>query len=447
MASIRKYKEWLEPIRRRFSPLMFRELLRFLRVYHFLFRGNKKKELVSLRVQTRVGVQHLYRVYANPKRTVWTTMFVPSEILFAMGLYPFCLEIGAALFAGLGQSSRGLMEAESYGVPTDICTFHRSAIGHTFRDLFPKNILQVATTTLCDNNTKTMKICESVSGKETIVIDVPYEADDYSVQYLAKQLEDFVRRLEEITGRKMERASLEEAIDYANQMREKMLEINALRKDPLCPLPGSRALGFMFPAYLLIGSKLSVEFFSALAAELREKMEESKRKENHTDKKDLIRILWLELKPYFTVDFLTKLEEEQGVKIVFEETNYVYWDKLDPQRPYESLAKKLITSHYNGPLERRIEVTRKLAREYQVDGVVVFSSWGCRRNNAAVPTLKRELNKIGYPLLSLDGDCIDDHNYMPGQFSTRIEGFLEMLRGRKASASLPQREICEAGVR
>jgi benzoyl-CoA reductase/2-hydroxyglutaryl-CoA dehydratase subunit BcrC/BadD/HgdB len=176
-------------------------------------------------------------------------------------------------------------------------------------------------------------------------------------------------------------------------------------------------------------------------------MEESKRKENHTDKKDLIRILWLELKPYFTVDFLTKLEEEQGVKIVFEETNYVYWDKLDPQRPYESLAKKLITSHYNGPLERRIEVTRKLAREYQVDGVVVFSSWGCRRNNAAVPTLKRELNKIGYPLLSLDGDCIDDHNYMPGQFSTRIEGFLEMLRGRKASASLPQREICEAGVR
>lgn len=446
MTSIRKYKEWLIPLRRRFSPMLFRELLRFLRVYSFFFRGNKKKELVSLRVQTRVGVKHLYKVYANPKRTVWTTMFVPSEMLFAMGLYPFCLEIGAALFAGLGQSSKGLMEAESYGVPTDICTFHRSAIGHTFRDLFPKNILQVATTTLCDNNTKTMKICESVSGKETIVIDVPYEADDYSVQYLAKQLEDFARRLEEISGRKMEQAALAKAIDYANQTREKMIEINELRKDPFCPLPGSNALGFMFPAYLLIGSKLSVEFFSALAAELREKTEENKKNGGPSPRKDLIRILWLELKPYFKVDFLTKLEQEQGVRIVFEETNYVYWDKLDPQRPYESLAKKLITSHYNGPLERRIEITRKLAREYQVDGVVVFSSWGCRRNNAAVPTLKRELNKIGYPLLSLDGDCIDDHNYMPGQFSTRIEGFLEMLRGRKTSENLPQPEICEVGA-
>lgn len=444
MKSIRKFKEWAEPFLRRISPILFTELLLFLRVYYFFCRGNKKKELVSLHVQSRVGVKHLHQTFTHPKRTVWTTMFVPSEILFALGLYPFCLEIGAALFAGIGQSSQGLLVAESYGVPTDICTFHRSAIGHTFRNLFPKNILQVATTTLCDNNTKTMKICESVTGKETIVIDVPYEADDYSVQYLTKQLEDFTLRLEKVTGRKMDQAAFAKAIEYSNQTREKMLEINELRKDPDCPLQGSNALGFMFPGYLLIGSRLSVDFFSSLATELREKIAENKRNTNGISPKSTIRILWLELKPYFKVDFLTNLEKDQGVKIVFEETNYVYWDKLDPQKPYESLAKKLITSHYNGPLERRIEVTKKLAREYQVDGVVVFSSWGCRRNNAAVPTLKRELNKIGYPLLSLDGDCVDDHNYMPGQFSTRIEGFLEMLRGRKGT--LPQPQAYEASA-
>ncbi|HHT9130620.1 MAG TPA: 2-hydroxyacyl-CoA dehydratase subunit D, partial [Candidatus Brocadiaceae bacterium] len=443
MVSIRKFKAWAEPFLRRISPVLWRELLRCMKVYYFFFRGNKKKEIVSLRLQTRIGVKHLYNTFAHPRRTIWTTMFVPSEILFAMGLYPFCLEIGAALFAGLGQSSQGLLEAESYGVPTDICSFHRSAIGHAFRNKFPKNILQVATTTLCDNNTKTINICETMTGKETIVIDVPYEADDYSVKYLAKQLEDLTKRLEEVTGRKMKQESLEKAIEYSNQARERMLEVNELRKDPLCPLQGSNALGFMFQAYLLIGSKLSAEFFSSLARELREKIEENRRN-NRTPPKDLIRILWLELKPYFEVDFLTKLEKEQGVKIVFEEINYVYWDKLDPQKPYESLARKLIINHYNGPLERRVEVTKRLAREYQVDGAIVFSSWGCRRNNAAVPTLKKELSKIGYPLLSLDGDCVDDHNYMPGQFSTRIEGFLEMLRGRKAT--IPQREMCAVGV-
>ncbi len=438
MSSIRQWKVWRDRLVQYISPRCVKELLRFFRIYYFFCRRNREKDLVSLYIQTGVGAKHLYQTYTNPKRTIWTTMFVPSEILFAMGLYPFCLEIGSALFAGIGQSSRGLLEAESFGVPTDICSFHRSAIGHALRNLFPRNILQAATTTLCDNNTKTIKICETITGKETIVLDVPYEADDYSIRYLAKQLEDFTKRLEVVTGRKMRREAFEKAIEYSNQSREKMIEINELRKDPHSPLQGSNALGFMFPGYLLIGSPLSVKFYSSLAAELREKIAKSKR-ETPMPSKDLIRILWLELKPYFKVDFLTKLERDQGVKIVFEETNYVYWDKLDPNKPYESLARKLITSHYNGPLERRIEVTKKLAREYQVDGVVVFSTWGCRRNNAAVPTLKRELNKIGYPLLSLDGDCVDDHNYMPGQFSTRIEGFLEMLRGRKA-ASIPHHD-------
>ncbi|OHB86430.1 MAG: hypothetical protein A3J73_00315 [Planctomycetes bacterium RIFCSPHIGHO2_02_FULL_38_41] len=443
MTSANKLKEWMSPFLKRSFPRLFKNILLFSKIYQIFFRGSKDKEWDSFHVQTRVGTKHLYNVYAHPDRTIWTTMFVPSEILFAMGLNPFCLEIGAALFAGFGQSARGLIEAESYGVSTDICSFHRSAIGHAFRNMFPKNKLQVATTTLCDNNTKTIKICESITGKETIVLDVPYEADDYSITYLAKQLEDFVKRLEQITGRKIKQDAFEQAIEYSNQTREKILEVNELRKDLHAPLPGSRALGFMFPAFLLIGSKLSLKFFSSLASELRTKITESK-KNNKILPDDHIRILWLELKPYFKVDFLTKLEKEQGVKIAFEETNYIFWDKLDPKNPYESLAKKLITSHYNGPLERRVEVTKKLAKEYNVDGVVVFSTWGCRRNNAAVPTLKRELNKAGFPFLSLDGDCIDDHNYMPGQFSTRIEGFLEMIRGRKASEL--RRDTCAVGI-
>lgn len=364
-------------------------------------------------------------------------MFVPSEILFAMGLYPFCLEIGAALFAGIGQSSLGLIEADSQGVSTDVCTFHRAAIGHAYRNVFPRNILQVATTTLCDNNTKTAKLCEITTGKDTICLDIPYEEDDYSVKYLAKQLEDLVKQLETVTGKKMKQTALEKAIELSNKTREKIIEINELRKDPYSPLQGSSALGFMFPTYLLIGSRLSLEFYACLANELREKIAENRKNVNENALKDQIRILWLELKPYFKMDFFQNLEEKQGVKIVFEETNYVYWDKLDPKNPYESLARKHISNTYNGPLERRIEVAKNLAREYQADGIVVFSSWGCRRNNAAVPTIKRELTREGYPLLSLDGDCVDDHNYMPGQFSTRIEGFLEMLRGQKAASSKP----------
>ncbi|MGR3296230.1 MAG: 2-hydroxyacyl-CoA dehydratase, partial [Candidatus Bathyanammoxibius sp.] len=54
--------------------------------------------------------------------------------------------------------------------------------------------------------------------------------------------------------------------------------------------------------------------------------------------------------------------------------------------------------------------------------------WGCRRNNAAVPIIKKELARQGIPLLNIDGDCVDNHNVMAGQISTRFEGFMEMLR-------------------
>jgi len=422
------------------SPLLIKEILRIYKIYLFFFRGNEKKELVSLLTQSRVGAQHLFKAYSHPKRTVWTTMFVPSEILFAMGLYPFCLEIGAALFAGVGQSSKGLMVSESHDVSTDICSFHRAAIGHAYRNVFPKNILQIATTTLCDNNTKLTKLCGTITGKDTIFLDVPFEEDDFSIEYFTQQLKDMVKQLEAKTGRKMKQKSLEQAIEYANLTREKIIEVNELRKDPFCPLPGSRALGFMFQTYFLSGSKLSLEFYTHLAHELRKKTLENKKNAQITPEHQ-IRILWLELKPYFNVDFLQDLEEKQGVKIVFEETNHVYWDRIDPKAPYEGLARKHIVNTYNGPLERRIAVVKRLVKEYQVDGVVTFSSWGCRRNNAAIPTVKKELNNIGYPFLNLDGDCIDENNYMPGQFSTRIEGFLEMLRSKKANVS-PQRETC-----
>jgi len=157
----------------------------------------------------------------------------------------------------------------------------------------------------------------------------------------------------------------------------------------------------------------------------------TRRKNGEVADEKEIRLLWLELKPYFKADVFDKIKNAGKTKIVFEEINHVYWDKLDPDKPYESLARKLISNHNNGPLEKRLEVIKMLAKDYNVDGIIAFSTWGCRRNNAAIPTIKKELNREGYPLLNLDGDCVDDGNYMSGQVATRTEGFVEMLGAKK----------------
>ncbi len=421
-------KRTKKELARKFAPYILKEILRFVNIYTKI-KGISvdKTGLNSMDVLSKSVIEHYYYAYKNG--AIWTSLFVPSEIIFAMGLRPFSVEVAAALFAKFGRSSQALAEADLTAIPTDVCSFHRAALGQASTGIYPPPKLLAGTTTICDSNLKTIKICESITGKKSIILDVPYDLNEDSVKYLAGQLINLTKCLEEISGKKMKKESLAEAIELSNKARERMIEVNQARKDPLSPLEGHNALGFMVPSHLLIGSKYSVDFYTALLEEIRETI--NLRKKNGEKEERKIKILWLELKPYFKADLFDKIESAQNTKIVFEEINHVYWDELNSDNPYESLARKLISNHNNGPLEKRLEVIKTLAKDYNVDGIIAYSTWGCRRNNAAIPTIKKELNREGYPLLSLDGDCVDDGNYMSGQIATRIEGFLEMLGAKK----------------
>ncbi|HHT9119788.1 MAG TPA: 2-hydroxyacyl-CoA dehydratase subunit D, partial [Candidatus Hypogeohydataceae bacterium YC41] len=282
---------------------------------------------------------------------------------------------------------------------------------------------------LCDSGLKSLKLAETFTGKRLVTIDVPMDMHERSIRYVAQQLKELAASLEEATGRRMSLERLKEVILCSNRTREKIQEINELRAKSACPLKGSSALNFMLSSHILLGSQGAEKFYERLAGETKEHINREGNRGKSVPHKP-IRILWLEAKPYFNCDLMLELEERHGVKIVFDELNYIYWEALDPENPYESLARKLISHHMNGRIERRLEVIKHLARKYSVDGIIVFSHWGCRRHLPAVPTLKRELEKEGYPFLSLDGDCVDSRNYTPGQFATRVEGFLEMLRGK-----------------
>ncbi len=414
---------------RKLTPYLLKELFRFLNIYSKVTgKGIGKESIESFHILSKSVVELFHHTYKCG--SIWTTLFVPSEIIFAMKLYPFSLEVAAALCSKFGQSSHSLAEADLAAIPTDVCSFHRTALGNAYMGVYPRPLFLAGTTTICDSNLKTIQICESITGKESIILDVPYEMNDNSIKYLTNQLIRLTKCMEEVTGKKMEKHALAEAIDLSNQARGKMIELNHVRQDPLSPLAGHDALGFMVPSHYLAGSQYSVDFYTAMADELRGVIATRRKNGEVADEKE-IRLLWLELKPYFKADIFNKIENAGNTKIVFEEINHVYWDKLDPDKPYESLARKLISNHNNGPLEKRLEVIKTLAKDYNVDGVIAFSTWGCRRNNAAIPTIKKELNREGYPLLNLDGDCVDDGNYMSGQIATRTEGFIEMLGARK----------------
>ncbi|MFQ5863178.1 MAG: 2-hydroxyacyl-CoA dehydratase subunit D [Candidatus Brocadiales bacterium] len=404
-------------------------LKQFLRILPFFIKDDPTKELKALNFCRRAALRYLHKAYG--KDTVWTTIFTPSELLYAMGVTPFPLEVIAAIYASFGLAPKSLIEADSQDIPTDVCSLHKLALGCAFRGLLPRPVMLAGNTLLCDSGIKSMNVCQSITGKRLVTINVPLEISEGTVRYVAIQLKHLVEALEDVTGRGLDMESLQKTFERSNRTRERMLEINDLRINPASPLKGSSALNLMLPSHVLLGTEDGEEFYTRLAQEIKKAITSGEKFSEVKKADDTIKILWLEGKHYFSSELMPSIEERLGARIVFEEQNYVYWDALDINNPYESLARKLISMHWNGPTERRLSTIKHLARNYRADGIIVFSQWGCRRNNAQVPAIKRELEREGFPLLSLDGDYVDRGNYMPGQFATRIEGFVEMLRGKK----------------
>ncbi len=428
---VKTSESWTSLVLKRAYPWAIKELLWLGR---FLLKDYPSKELPALNYLRRIGLEYLYKSYS--RGTVWTTIFIPPELLYPFDLTPFCMEVVAAIFAVSEKAiSVGLQEAEARDIPTDVCTFHRLALGLALKGLFPEPVVLAGSTMLCDSGLKSLKLAESFTGKKLITIDVPMELNNDSLQYVAHQLKEMTKALEEAAGRKMHLAMLKKTILSSNRARAKILEINNMRKNAASPLKGSSTMNFMLSSHILLGTPEAERFYADLAREIKEQLNGKVPARPNASPQRPIRILWLEGKPYFSCNLMSELEDKHRVKIVFDELNYVYWDALDPEHPFESLARKAISHHMNGPIERRLEVIKNLAQKYCVDGVVVFSHWGCRRHLAAVPILKRELEREGYSFLSLDGDCVDSRNYMPGQFSTRIDGFIEMLKGKTARSA------------
>ena len=105
---------------------------------------------------------------------------------------------------------------------------------------------------------------------------------------------------------------------------------------------------------------------------------------------------------------------------------------MDPDRPYESMARRVVSSASNGPGSRRVEEAVRRAKETKADGVILFCHWGCKQTLGLSQLAKRRLEEEGLPTLVLDGDGCDGRNVADGQMVTRVNAFLEQLEGRGA---------------
>ncbi|MCQ2388850.1 MAG: 2-hydroxyacyl-CoA dehydratase [Kiritimatiellae bacterium] len=356
---------------------------------------------------------------------VWRNLFFPTEILNAMGCRVRTLETYAALFARKADRvKQALGVAAQKGFDQQTCSFLRMLEGMPL----DKPDFVVSTSQPCQQAERVFEDLVRGYGipDRLYSLQTPISARSRNaVDTIADGLAESIYLMEKAFGRKLDPARLEEACALSNEAADYARKCQELRFTSPPLVRGSEAIYNAVVFSQLWGSRDLVDIQKAYHEELLAKKEWA---EKRYKMEDTHRLLWLHLPPFYDSRHLDFIEKTCNAPIVFEETNFIGWEPLDPKDPLRSLAKKLLTSGFLDP-SLRVEYVKRAIPAAQFNGVILYThGFGrCSLADRAFSKLLREtLDETGVPLLALEGDCMDA-SIDPCSTVTKISSFVEAL--------------------
>nr|WP_325185111.1 2-hydroxyacyl-CoA dehydratase family protein [uncultured Oscillibacter sp.] len=359
--------------------------------------------------------------FRRPKETVMVNIFLPCELLHALGIQPMFPE-GMSAYVACTACQRFFGEAaEAGGVPETFCSYHKTMLGMAESGVLPAPLMIANTTLACDANQLSFRRLAELYQVPHTVIDIPHDCGEDAVRYVADQLRALGTQLEERCHRKLDPQALREAVGRSRQTIEAYRAYLARRGGVTLPVTMTGELCSMIATHVMLGRPESADYVSRLlhAAEQAPNAPSGKK-----------RIFWMHTLPNWQDSMKDILETGGRCELAGADIASEALLDMDPDRPYESMARRVVESASNGPAARRVEETIRRAKELRADGVILFCHWGCKQTLGLSQLAKQRLEEEGLPTLVLDGDGCDGRNVADGQMITRVNAFLEQLEGR-----------------
>lgn len=391
------------------------------------------EQMSSAQKRGKLITDNLMKAYNPDSTVVWHSLFMPAELFYAMDMVPWSTEMVSAGMAGAGLSKSPVEAGEEYTQCRDSCSFSTCTIGSILMDVFPSPDFLVTTSQLCDPEKKLGRFAAQRYGRKDIFIDIPYDGCrmspdefEHAADYVGRQLEDMVRFFERETGRKMDENKLRESLQNSNEAREWFLQVDELRCINPALIEGTKILDFSAVLLNIWGNSKTPDIFKTLYHELNAVADKGGL---GTEK---YRIGWIHLRPYYDNTIINYLEEQCGVCIIKEEINYIFWDAMDLDDPYRSIAKKLLKNPAYSAMDVRFDIYKNVFKKFNLDGMIGFSQKGCRHFSSSMNMAADKLKDDGIWLI-IDGDCVDPRAYSFPLVKTRLDSFVDMMEMRRNS--------------
>lgn len=389
-------------------------------IRHFPHKGMPK----AYQYLNDQGLENVAKGLDDPGKLAWTNIFAPVEILECFGLTCVSMECLSSYLSGFYIEDRILDKAESEGIASTLCSYHRGFIGAVDKGILPLPEFAVTTSMVCDANINTFRYMEEMHGVKSHVIDIPHDYSPEAEHYVVEQLRDLIRELEEKTGRKLDMEELKNRLRSENRAKAHLISFMKKRRTHAYPQTMTLVLFQLFASHLNIGTEWSEKVFEMMDKEV----------ESYPDT-DEKKIMWLHVEPYAQPTLQSYFNYGDKISISCDDFDLDYIEPLDAEHPLEALARKMICNIYNGDYSRKTDAVADYIREFRPDGVIQFCSWGCKQSAGGVGLMKEKMHDLGVPMLILDGDAIDRRNCPDGQIKTRLEAFLELLNSSDEKSS------------
>jgi benzoyl-CoA reductase subunit C len=344
--------------------------------------------------------------------------FVPEEIITALDMLPFRIQ---------GRPGEPIDQADAFIEPM-ACPFARSCFNLALKGEYDFLDGFVAPHS-CDTVERLFPIWRhNQPASFNHLLNVPHMRGPGSEEFFRRELEYFIRSLEEWSGRKLDPELLREAVRVSNQRRAALRELYALRKT-VPPLVSGTEVTRILVAGMVLPVAEHLELVREAIVEIKS------RPRPETPKLPRLFIWGSELDD----EAFIRLVEESGAAVVMDDLctgTRIFWEDVpENEDPLDGLAQRYLrtrcprsfeprTGTRAQDLENRFGHIGRFIQEWQVDGVIGYIVRYCDTCELEGPDLREYLNEIQMLVLMIE----DDYSTSTmGQLRTRVQAFLEML--------------------
>jgi benzoyl-CoA reductase/2-hydroxyglutaryl-CoA dehydratase subunit BcrC/BadD/HgdB len=378
--------------------------------------------------------KELFEASSQGRPVAWITSMAPIEILYAMDVFPVMPENYAALCASRRLGVELCEAAEAMGYSGDLCSYAKNTFGSMAKGTgpfdgkgLPRPDLLIATGSACSTHIKWFQAMSRYYGAPLLMVDAVYSVDGdlkpHHLDYFARQLEAHVEEISRHTGHPFDMDRLQEVVAISDRTSELWYEFSELRGRIPTPVGAIDVFTMMFPLVTLCGKPEAIGFYEELVDEVRQRVE----KGIGVVPVERVRLMWDIFPIWYNLKLFMHFES-RGAVFVTDLYADAFAGRLDPSRPFESLARRYLNDFLRSGVRTRFEIYRKRAVDYKVQGAVFHSNRCCRYFTMGQLDVARLLRQdLNLPILFLDADMADPRVYDDARLRAKIDAFLEMF--------------------